>query len=245
MLIITATYYFAMTKISARGQLLNYSAAKQAMIALENSIETVLWSHGASQVYYFDDYGGNFKITPAAETLLLNVTDNSFYDVVFNSHVGKAAYELSYAEPGSSGFFLKGDNRAIVNSSASTMAQLQIATGESSQEITLTYRPFASSTATGSNNGKPVNTVRIYVVNMNLSQSLILPSGFHLKIRCVSVTSVTKNYDLSYATSSIQIKTVLDGKNGTVSLPVSSNQNGAVINLELVVCDIQLQRVEG
>ncbi|HVP41736.1 MAG TPA: hypothetical protein VMS95_07270, partial [Candidatus Krumholzibacteriaceae bacterium] len=46
MLIITATYYIAVTQISARGQLLNFYAAKQSMIGLENSISSVLWSPG-------------------------------------------------------------------------------------------------------------------------------------------------------------------------------------------------------
>lgn len=243
MLIITATYYVAMTRISARGQMLNFSAAKQSMTSLEKSIETTLWSPGASQVFYFDDLGGNFKITPAAKTLLLNITDDVFADVVFNSPVGKAVYELSYAEPGSSGLFLKGDARAIVNSSSSTMTQLRLATGETAQEITLTYRPLASSMTTGTNDGKPVNTVRIYIISLNLSQSLSLPSGFYLKARCTSVTSVARSYNLSYTISSIHVKTVFDNIEGMVSLPISSNETGAVIDVEVVVCNIQLQRV--
>jgi hypothetical protein len=243
MLIITATYYVAMTRISARGQTLNFSAAKQSMISLEKSIETVLWSSGASQVYYLEDFGGNFKILPTAGTLLLNITDNNFSDVIFNNPVGETVYELSYAEPGSCGLFLKGDARAIVNSSYSTMTQLKIATGETSQEIRLTYRPLASSMITGSNSGKPVNTVRIYIISMNLSQSLTLPSGFYIKSRCVSVTSITRSYDLSYPISSIQVKTVFDGVKGTVSLPISSNETGAIVDAEVLVCNIQLQRV--
>jgi len=244
MLIITATYYVAMTRISARGQLLNFSAAKQAMTALENSIENVLWSPGASRVYYFDDFGGSFKILPTAKTLLINVTDDTFYDVVFNSPVGKAVYELSYAELGAIGLFLKGDSRVVVNSSASTMAQLQIATGETAQEIRLTYRPFASAAVTGSSNGKPVNTVRVYVINMNLSQSLTLPGNFHLKVRSVSVVSTTRSYNLSYTVSSLQVKTVFDGESGSVVLPISSNPAGVIINVETIVCNVQLQRVE-
>jgi hypothetical protein len=244
MLIITATYYVAMTRISARGQMLNFSAAKQSMISLEKSIETVLWSPGASQVYYLDDFGGNFRVLPAAENLLLNITDNNFSDVVFNSPVGGAVYELSYGEPGSSGLFLKGDARTIVNSSSSTMTQLRIATGETAQEIRLTYRPLASSILTGSYDGNPVNTVRIYIISMNVSQSLTLQSGFYLKARCVNVASITRSYDLSYPISSIQVKTVFDGVKGTVSLPVSSNETGAVIDVEVLVCNIQLQRVE-
>jgi hypothetical protein len=244
MLIITATYYVAMTRISARGQLLNFSAAKQSMTALESNIENILWSPGASRVYYFDDFGGTFKILPVAKSLLVNVTDDVFYEVVFNSPVGKAVYVLSYAEPGASGLFLKGDSRVIVNSSASTMTQLQIITGETAQEITLSYRPFASVALTGSDNGKPVNTVRIYVVNMNLSQSLTLSGGFYLKVRSVNVDSISRSYNLTYPVSSLRVKTVFDDKSGAVSLPISSGPAGVVINVETVVCNIQLQRVE-
>jgi len=243
MLIITTTYYVAMTRISAKGQGLNFTAAKQSMTALEGNIETVLWSSGASQVYYFDDFGGTFKIIPTARPLLLNVTDNNFSDIVFNSSVGKAVYELAYAEPGSSGLFLKGDSRAVVSGGTSTVAQLKLSTGESAQEITLSYRPLASSTVTDLSNGKSVNTVRIYVVSMNLSQSLTLASGFYVKARCVSVTSTTRSYNLSYAISSFQVRAVLDGVSGVVSLPVSSSEAGVIVEVEVVVCNIQLERV--
>jgi hypothetical protein len=244
MLIITATYYIAMTSLSAQGQTLNFSAVKQSMIALENGIETVLWSPGSSQVYYVDDFGGNFEIMPTAKVLLLSLTYNNFSNVIFNSSVGEVIYKLPYAEPGSNGLFLTGDARAIVNSSSATMWQLQLSTGETAQEIRLTYRPLASSMVTGFNGSKLVNTVRIYAINMNLSQSLSLPSGFYLKAVCKSVTSITRSYNLPYTISSIQVKTVSDGAKGTVSLPISSNISSVLINVELMVCNIQLQRVE-
>jgi hypothetical protein len=243
MLIITATYYVAVTQISARGQLLNFYAAKQSMIGLENSISSVLWSPGTSQVYFVNDFGGNFQITPTAKALLINITDNTFTDTIFNSPIGQVVYELATAEPGSSGLYLKGDARAIVNSSTSTMTQLRIVTGETSQEIVLSYRPLVSSTVTGSNGDKPVNSVRVYVISMNLSQSLILPSGFYLKAKCTSVVSDVRSYNLSYQTPALQVKAVLDGVNGVVSLPISSSSSGAVVNVEVLVCNVQLQRV--
>jgi hypothetical protein len=244
MLIITATYYLAVTQISARGQMLNFYVAKQSIIGLENTMSSVLWSPSASKVYFVDDFGGNVEITPTAPMLLINITDNTFIDTIFNSSVGKAVYELPTAEPGSSGLYLEGDARTIVNSSTSTTTQLAIVTGETSQEIALSYRPLATSMVTGSSGDKPVNTVRVYVISMNLSQSLTLPSGFYLKTKCVSVVSNTKNYNLSYQISILQVKSVLDGVNGEVSLPISSSSFGAIINVELLVCNVQLQTVE-
>jgi hypothetical protein len=243
MLIITATYYVAVTQISARGQMLNFYAAKQSMIGLENSISSVFWSPGTSQIYSVNDFGGNFAITPTAKTLLINITDNTFTDTIFNSPIGQAVYELATAEPGSSGLYLKGDSRTIVNSSASTMTQLRIVTGETSQEIVLSYRPLVSSTVTGSSSGKPVNTVRVYIISINLSQSLNLPSGFYLKAKCASVVSDVRSYNLSYQISALQMKAILDGVNGVVFLPISSNSFGAIINVEVLVCNVQLQRV--
>jgi hypothetical protein len=244
MLIITGTYYLAMTSISAQGQTLNFSAAKQSMISLENTISNVLWSPGASQVYFLDDFGGNFEIIPTAKKLLINITNGVFTDTIFNSPVGEAVYELGTGEPGESGLYLKGDARTIVRSSASTMTQLGIVTGETSQEIVLSYRPLASSTITGSSDDRPINTVQVYVISMNLSQSLTLSSGFYLKARCVSVVSDIKSYNISNQISTLQVNTVLDGINGMVSLPISSNLSGAIINVEVLVCNVELQTVE-
>ena len=245
-LIITATYYVAVTQISARGQLLDFYGAKQSMIGLENTISNVIWSPGASQVYFLNDFGGNFNVTPTTNTLLINITNNTSTDTIFNSPVGQAVYELAIAEPGSSGFYFDGDARTIVNSSTSTMTQLEIVTGETSQEIVLSYRPLASSIVTGSSGDKPVNTVRIYVISMNLSHSLALPSGFYLKAKCVSVVSeLAKNCTLSPLVSILQVNAVLNGANGDVSLPIHSNSSlGAILNVELLVCNIQLQTVK-
>lgn len=244
MLIITATYYFAVTQISARGQLLNFYAAKQSMISLEETISNVLWSPGASQTYSLEDFGGNFNATSTSNALLINISGSNFTHTIFNSPVGQAVYELSTAEPGSSGLYLKGDSRTIVNSSTSTMTQLRIITGEDSQEIVLSYRPLASSTVTGSSAGKPVNTVRVYVICINLSQSLALQGGFYLKAECLSVVSDTVSYNFSYQISSLQVRAVLDGADGVVFLPVSSSPSGAIVNVETLVCNVQLQNVE-
>jgi len=172
--------------------------------------------------------------------LLVNITNGVFTDTIFNSPIGEAVYELATAAPGSSGLYLKGDARTIVNGSASTMTQLVMVAGESSEEIGLSYRPLVTSTITGSSNNRPVNTVRLYVINMNLSQSLTLPGSFYLKAQCLSVISGASYY-LSYQASSLQLNAVLDGTATTISLPIS---HGAIINVEVLVCNVQLQRVE-
>ena len=208
-LVISLTYYFAVSRVNSRSQMLKVSAAKQNMFSLENSITSVAWSPGSSKVHSFDDYGGNFVVEPQAKRLLINVTDNSFYDVVFNSSVGKAFYELPPSEYMISTVFLEGDNRVIVNQSTSTMTQLYESEGIESPEITLSYRPLASSTEIGSSDGKPLNNLRIYILNLNSSQSLTFQGNFYLKIDCVNVTSTLRSYNFSYQSLLYLLKSLL------------------------------------
>jgi hypothetical protein len=242
--IISLTYYFAVSRVNSRSQLLKVSAAKQNMFSLEDSIAAIAWSPGSSKVHSFDDYGGNFVVEPEAKSLLINVTDNSFYDVVFNSPVGKAVYELPSSESMFSTVFLEGDNRVVVNQSTSTMTQLYESEGTESPEITLSYRPLVSSTEIGSSDGKPLNNLRIYILNLNSSESLTFQGSFYLRINCVNVTSSLRSYNFSYPITSLTVKVTLDGVDGEVSLPISSNAGGALVNLEIVTCEIQLQKTE-
>ena len=241
-LIISLTYYLAVSRVNSRSQLLRVSAAKQNMVSLENSIASVAWSPGSSKVHSFDDYGGNFVVEPEAKRLLINVTDNSFYDVVFNSSVGKAVYALSPSEYMISTVFLEGDNRVIVNQSTSTMTQLYESEGTESPEITLSYRPLASSTEIGSSDGKPLNNLRIYILNLNSSQTFTFQGNFYLRIDCVNVTSTLQSYNFSYPITSLSVKATLDGVGGEVLLPISSSAEGALVNLEIITCEVQLQK---
>ena len=244
-LIISLTYSLAVSKINSKSQLLKVSAAKQGMLYLEDSIASIAWSPGSSQVYSFDDCGGKLRVEPEAKSLLINLTDNSFYDIVFNGSIGKAVYELPPSEFQADDLFLKGDKRAVINQSWFTMSQLYISQGTESPEITLCYRPLASSTETGFTNGKPVNSLRIYVISLNSSQNLTLEGNFYLRITCLNVTSSLRTYNFSYAITSLLVKVDFDGVSGEVSLPVSSSAEGALVNLEIITCDIQLRRAGG
>jgi len=243
-LVISITYYFAVSKINSKSQLLNVSAAKQGMLYLEDTIASVAWSPGSSQIYSFDNYGGRLRVEPETKSLLINITDNdSFYDIVFNSSVGDAVYELPPAESLDDNLYMKGDNRVVINQSRSTMSQLYISQGAEYREITLTYRPLASSTETGSNGGKPVNSLRIYVMNLNSSQNTTFDGNFHLEITCLNVSSSSRSYNFTSQINSLLVKVDFHGVSSEVSLPVSSSAQGALVNVEIVTCDIRLRSV--
>jgi hypothetical protein len=244
-LIISLTYYLAVSRINSKSQLLKVSAAKQGMLYLEDSIASVAWSPGSSQIYSFDDCGGKLRVEPQVKPLLINLTDNIFYEVIFNSSVGKTVYELPPSEYPADNLFLKGDSRVVINQSKFTMTQLYVSQGAESSEITLCYRPLASSTEVGSSGGKPVNSLRIYVISLNSSQNLTLQGNFYLEIACLNVTSSLRSYDFSYQINSLLVKVSFDGATGEVSLPISSNIEGALVNVEIVTCHIRLQRVGG
>jgi hypothetical protein len=250
-LIISLTYSLAVSRINSRSQLLKVSAAKQGMLYLEDSVASVAWSPGSSQVYSFDDCGGELRVEPEAKTLLINLTGNSFfynnrsYDIVFNGSVGKAVYELPPSESPVDNFFLEGDNRVVINQSRFTMTQLYSSHGAESPEVTLCYRPLVSSTVVGSSGGKPVNSLRIYIISLNSSQSMTLEGNFYLEIACLDVKSspLSPPINFSYPINSLLVKVSFDGAAGEVSLPIKSSPEGALVNVEIVTCDIRLQRV--
>lgn len=243
-LVVSITYYFAVSKINSKSQLLKASAAKQSMLYLEDTIASVAWSPGSSQIYSFDNYGGRLRVEPEAKSLLINITDNdAFSDIVFNSSVGDAAYELPPAESLDDNLYMKGDSRVVINQSRSTMSQLYISQGTEYREITLYYRPLASSTETGSNGGKPVNVIRIYIMNLNSSQNTTFDGNFHLEITSLNVTSSSRSYNFTSQINSLLVKVIFDGVSGEVSLPVSSSAQGALVNVEIVTSDIRLRSV--
>ena len=244
LILITATYYFSITRISARTLALKTTGVEQEMLSLEKIIKFVSWSPGACEIHEFGDFGGEFKAVPTGKPLILNMTDDSsFYDVVFSSSVGKVLYELPASEEAFGNIFLKGDSRAIVNQSSSTTSQLQISEGIEHYELILSYRPFASATVTGSSNGRPVNSLRIYVVNLNSSEAITRLGAFRLRVSCSGVTSTLQTYNFTSPLSSLLIKANLDGLSGEVSLPISSNAQGAIVSLETIVCNVKLEDV--
>jgi len=245
MAIIFVTYSFAVAKISARGALLKTSMARQNMQGLDDAVLSVAWSFGVSEVIYMDDCGGVFKTEPTAKTLVLKFTDEqAFYDVVFSSPIGKALHELEPSETEYDGFFIRGDDRAIINQSSFTMTQLYFGLGDDIKQLTLCYRPSATAAFIGTNNGKPLNIVRIYVLNLNSSQSLMLRGKFYLKVTAVNVTTTTRQYEFNVSVSSLALKADFDGKLSTVWLPISSDSEGAIVNLEIVVCSVKIQKAE-
>jgi len=243
MAIISVTYSFAVVKISARGALLRASVAKQNMQVLDDAVRSVAWTSGASKAVYMDDCGGIFQTQPTAKNLVLNFTDEqSFHSILFNSSVGKAFCKLEPSEVNYEGLYIRGDGRAIINQSSFTMTQLYAETGNDAKELTLCYRPSATTATVGTSNGKPLNLIRIYILNLNSSQNLTLREKFYLKATASSVATTTSQYEFNQSVSSLAIKAVFDGTLGTVWLPISSNAEGAVVNVEIVVCNIKIQR---
>lgn len=240
--VISVTYYFAVSKVNTNSQMLKVSSAKQNMNTLEQTLQYVLWQPGASKDYEFSDCGGTLKTLPSENMLTINITDGTFYEVVFNSSVGGVLYELPYAESADTGLYMKGTSQVVENKSGAVMTQLYIESGEEHPEIVLRYRPIVSYVTGGTESNKPVNDVRIYVVNMNSSQSMDLVGKIPVKISCVDTETVYNSYNLSYSPTSLTVDVTLSEQTAQVSVPISSNANGAIINIELVICNIEIER---
>jgi hypothetical protein len=245
MMIISVTYSLAITQINAGGSLLKASIAKESMQTLDEAIHSVAWKFKASKIIYMDDCGGTFKTQTIGNVLQINVTDNqSLHDTVFNAQVGRTFYELESSTQDNEGFFLKGDEKSIVNKSSSTMTQLYYATGGNSQELVLSYRPSANSAVTEPNQAKPENLIRIYILNLNSSQNLTLTQKFYLKVTSIDVAVTTHQYEFNQSISSLALKSTFNGALDTVWIPISSTDEGALVDVVTMVCNIKIQRSE-
>lgn len=242
--IISVTYGFAVTRISAKGALFKASVARQNMQALDDAVRAVAWSFAASKTVYMEDCGGTFKTLPNAKNLLINLTDeDTFSHIVFNSSVGKAFYELETSAESQEGLFVRGDSRAIINQSAYTMTQLYFARGETVQQLVLCYRPMATALAAGISDGKPLNVIRIYILSLSASDALTLQGSPYLKVSALNVTSLVQRYEFNSSVSSLALKAVSENVQNIVWLPVESTLEGAVVSVETLVCHIKIQRV--
>jgi hypothetical protein len=245
MAIISVTYSVAIVKISARGAFLKASVAKQNMQALDDAVRSVAWSFGASQSVFMEDCGATFKTEPTAQTLIINFTDEqTFSQIVFNSSIGKVFYELEPSEIYYDGTFLRGDERPIINTSSSTISQLYVELGNEAKTLVLCYRPQATVAVIGSVDGKPLNLIRINILNLNSSQTLTLREKFYLKVASLNVTTIQSQNVFNYAISSLALKVTFDGNSGTVWLPISSSSEGALVNIEVTVCNLKISRAE-
>jgi hypothetical protein len=241
--VVSITYYFAVEKVNTRSTSLKIVTAKQDMRSFGETLRATLWQPGSARTFEFADSGGQVNVEPSANSLTINVTDNrDVSDIIFNETVGQVFYELPYSETPDIGLFLIGDNRAVINQSSSVITQLYIRRGAEHPEILLRYRPAASYTPAGVENGKAVTNLRIYVVNLNASDEISMFGKVPLKMSCAATQISTTTYDLSYEPETLLVTSVLDGVTGQVSIPVSSTASGAVINVELVLCNITIQR---
>ena len=243
LMIVSFTYYFAVERIGARSQSLKVSMARENMMSLGAEVSSILWQSSSSRTLNFDDCGGQLNVQPAANPLAISITDNgSIAATVFNSRVGWVVYELPYSETADTGLFLRGDSRNIVNQSGLSMTQLFIREGVEHAEIVLQYRPTISQVATGTQDNKTVNNIRIYIVSLNSSQTIELMGTVPLKITSESIEDTVTSYDLSYRPNSLLVTANFGDSNGQVSIPISSTSYGAIINVELVLCRISIDR---
>jgi len=216
-----ATYYVAVSSVSSRSSKLNYAAAKQDMLVLENTIRSVSWSSGSSAVKEFQGHGGEFETKPNERRLIINVTIGSTSEIVFNSTIGYVRYELPAADLSEVGLYLQGDTEPIMNQSFMDISQMYIRVGDNSQEIYLGFRPLAISFLDSSQDSQ-VNVIRIFIINL---------------------TSQTRSYNITDSVSYAAVKATVEGETGTVHLPLSSGGSFTLVRLEILVCNVRIEEV--
>jgi hypothetical protein len=241
--IVSFTYYFSVEKINSQGQTLKVSTSKETLISLNDEIISTLGQPGSSTTFDLSDSGGLLKIEPNSNVLTLSINGNSeVQETIFNTSIGKITYQLPYSSTSETGLYLAGDSRTITNQSGSSTSQLCIALGAEHPEIQLQYRPTVTYAVAGEEGGKAVNNIRIYIVNLNSSIEIALQGELPLQISCTSTQLESNNYEVSSDVGNLALTSILNGVNGSVSVPISNTSEGAIIHIETVVSNVSLQR---
>ncbi len=193
--IVSFTYYFSVEKVNSQGQTLKVSTAKENLISLNNEIISTLGQPGSSTTFDLIDSGGLLKIQPTSNVLTLSINDSSvLQETILNTSIGKITYQLPYSSTSQTGLYLEGDSRTITNQSGSSTSQLCIANGAEHPEIQLQYRPTVTYAVAGLEDGKVVNSIRIYIVNLNSSMEISQQGELPLQISCKSTKLESKIY---------------------------------------------------
>jgi hypothetical protein len=79
---------------------------------------------------------------------------------------------------------------------------------------------------------------------LNSSQTLALGDSFYLRATASTVTTITNLYEFNSSISTLALKASLDSNQQTVWLPISSNANGAVVQVDLVISSVKIQEAE-
>jgi hypothetical protein len=241
--IVSFTYYFSVEKVNSQGQTLKVSTAKENLISLNNEIISTLGQPGSSTTFDLIDSGGLLKIQPSSNVLTLSINDSSdVQETILNSSIGKITYQLPYSSTSQTGLYLEGDSRTITNQSGSSTSQLCIANGAEHPEIQLQYRPTVTYAVAGLEDGKVVNSIRIYIVNLNSSMEIFQQGEIPLQISCKSANLESKIFEVSFSVRDLVLTSVLNGVRDSVSVPISSTTQGAIIHIETVVSNISIQR---
>lgn len=242
-LVSTVAYNYAVRQIGNRKEDLKLVAAEEKMLGLEEAISFTAWSPGASKAVAFSDYGGQLRVEPGGSHLLVNLTmDGSTY-TVFDSDTGRFIYELPSTVVGDLDRWLRGDQRVIVNQSTAYQALMRVETGSEYQELVGRYRPLVSSSLGDVSGGRRINNVRIYIVNLNASESIQSGGEFHVKVTCENVTTLVNSYDLGVTVTTMDILADLDGVQRTVAVPITVGASGSTVRVEVVVCHVKIEGV--
>ena len=240
--IIAVTYALSIGRISAQGENLKVSTAKQSFLSLDDVILSTLWQPGSSETYDFPDSGGLMNVQPTSNLLTISINVNSgINQTIFNSIVGKLSYEILYTGSSETGLYLKGDGLTITNESGSSPSQLFITIGAQYPEIQLRYRPQVSYAIGGLEDGKAVNNIRIYVINLNSSDPMTFQGHMPLKVSCTS-TQLTTERLVGSQSGNFVITSQLDNDASGVSVPISSTSEGSIIYIETVISNVSIER---
>jgi hypothetical protein len=243
LLLISVTYVIAIDQLNTQKQPLQELTAQQDMTTLADNVLSIASQPGSACTQSFRDSGGQLNVSPLTGNLMVAVTDNNTVNtIVYNQTTGHVAYNLASFASANLGFYLRGDSNTLTNQTGASPGQLWFSYSSNQPALDLQYRPIVTYAAAGTENGQAINLIRIYVINLNNSDTIAIEGQLPLKISCTNTQLTSQSFSVPYQPGELTVTSQLNSAEGSIQVPLVSTPQGAIINLEVVTSNVSIQR---
>lgn len=243
--LVLAAFLYAYQVLNRQRGASEFEVIQKSFLSFDDALESVAWKPGASRFTRFTAEYGYLELIPSLNGISINATVNGqskpLSNATFPGMTGAikywldtsyVSYELGYQS------YIIGNNSSVVGGSTDSYGRGVINQQPSWISVTLDYRVRAMRTSVLNVSGVKTNYVDIWVIKLKMlvTSAWSYIHDFDLTARCVSVKTVSYQYDVSTANSLVSVRI---GSSPASQISIPLDVPGRVV-FNVVLAEVQV-----